>query len=117
MEEDWIGREVAIGDEVRIEILQTCGRCVMVTHPQDELPKDKDVLSTVARRNDNNLGVLGRVKQPGTVSVGDDVRVGLAGNFVKRFLRRTIGREDLEIGLGIGCPIECADLVERPSSG
>jgi uncharacterized protein len=73
IEEGWVGQRVSIGGTVEIEVLKPCGRCVMVTHAQDELPKDRAVLQTVARRNDNNLGVLGTVITPGAVALGDEV--------------------------------------------
>lgn len=71
VEQEWVGRRVKIGAEVVIDIIKPCGRCVMVTHAQDELPQDKKVLQTVARRNENNLGVLARVAAGGRVRLGD----------------------------------------------
>lgn len=71
VEQEWVGRRVKIGAEVEIDIIKPCGRCVMVTHAQDELPQDKKVLQTVARRNENNLGVLARVVSGGRVRLGD----------------------------------------------
>jgi uncharacterized protein YcbX len=40
VENDWIGRTVAIGDNVCLAITQPCPRCVMITLPQGDLPKD-----------------------------------------------------------------------------
>ena len=71
VEEEWVGRRVKIGSEVEIDVIKPCGRCVMVTHAQDELPRDKKVLQTVARRNENNLGVLATVVAGGRVRLGD----------------------------------------------
>lgn len=75
VEETWTGKEVAIGGSLKVEVLKPCSRCVMVTHEQDDLPKERAVLQTVARKNDNNLGVLARVVAGGPVSVGDEVVV------------------------------------------
>ena len=72
VEETWTGKEVAIGKSLKVEVLKPCSRCVMVTHGQDELPKERAVLQTVARKNDNNLGVLATVVNEGPVSVGDE---------------------------------------------
>ena len=38
---------------------------------QEELPRQRGVLRTIARVNDNKLGVVGSVVSPGRVSVGD----------------------------------------------
>ncbi|HYN35428.1 MAG TPA: MOSC domain-containing protein, partial [Actinomycetota bacterium] len=71
VEQEWVGRRVEIGAELKVDIIKPCGRCVMVTHAQDELPQDKKVLQTVARKNENKLGVLARVVAGGRVRLGD----------------------------------------------
>ena len=75
VEERWVGRQVLIGADLVLEVLKPCSRCVMVTLPQEELARDKSILQTVARRNDNNLGVLAKVIEGGRVEVGDELRV------------------------------------------
>jgi uncharacterized protein YcbX len=72
-ENDWIGRTVAIGDEVRLAITGPCPRCVMVTLPQGDLPKDSGILRTAAQHNGVNVGVYGSVTSGGTVRRGDPV--------------------------------------------
>jgi uncharacterized protein YcbX len=47
-ENDWIGRTVAIGDEVRLRVTGSCPRCVMITLPQGDLPKDAGILPTAS---------------------------------------------------------------------
>jgi uncharacterized protein len=42
-ENDWIGHTVAIGGNVRLAITEPCTRCVMITLPQDDLPKDSGI--------------------------------------------------------------------------
>src|SRR2546429_1320811 len=42
-ENAWIGHTLAIGDEVRLRITGPCGRCVMTTLAQGELPKDSEI--------------------------------------------------------------------------
>jgi uncharacterized protein YcbX len=74
-ENGWVGRTLALGDEVRIEVDGRCVRCVMTTLAQDELPRDKSVLDTVVRENDRRVGVLGVVVRGGTVCPGDRVRL------------------------------------------
>jgi hypothetical protein len=52
VENDWIGRTLAIGDEVRLRITGPCPRCVMTTLPQGDLPKDAGILRTAAQNNE-----------------------------------------------------------------
>lgn len=76
VENDWIGETVAIGDEVRLKITGPCGRCVMTTLAQGDLPKDPGILRTAAQHNDAKVGVYGDVAVGGTIRRGDSVRVG-----------------------------------------
>jgi uncharacterized protein YcbX len=73
VENDWIGRTLAIGDEVRLRITGPCPRCVMTTLPQGDLPKDAGILRTAAQNNQANVGVYADVVKGGTVRRGDDV--------------------------------------------
>lgn len=74
-ENDWVGREVAIGDLVRLRVFMTTGRCVMTTLPQFDLPHDSGILRAVARHNDAAVGVYAEVLSGGTVCRGDVVTV------------------------------------------
>ena len=73
VENDWIGRTLAIGDEVRLRITGPCPRCVMTTLAQGDLPKDAGILRTAAQNNEANVGVYADVVKSGTVRRGDDV--------------------------------------------
>src|SRR5216110_102145 len=73
VENDWIGHTVAIGDDVRLAITGPCSRCVMITLPQGDLPKDSGVLRTAAQHNQANVGVYANVVKGGTVRRGDEV--------------------------------------------
>ncbi len=73
VENDWIGRTLAIGDEVRLRVTGPCPRCVMTTLPQGDLPKDAGILRTAAQNNEANVGVYADVVKGGTVRRGDDV--------------------------------------------
>jgi uncharacterized protein YcbX len=75
VEDDWVGKTLVIGDEVRIDITELCPRCVMTTLPQGDLPKDPGILRTAAQHNQVNVGVYGAVLQGGTIRRGDQVRV------------------------------------------
>jgi uncharacterized protein YcbX len=74
-ENEWVGRQVAIGDSVRLEVFQTTGRCVMTTLPQFDLPKDPGILRAAVAHNDAAVGVYADVLTGGTVRRGDVVRV------------------------------------------
>jgi uncharacterized protein len=74
-ENDWAGRTVRLGDEVRLAISQPCPRCVMTTVSQGDLPKDPDILRTIVQRNAGNVGVLASVLRGGRIRRGDAVIV------------------------------------------
>jgi uncharacterized protein YcbX len=73
VENDWIGRTVLIGDTVRLAITEPCPRCVMITLPQGDLPKDSEILRTAAQHNAVNVGVYASVVNGGTIRRGDPV--------------------------------------------
>ena len=73
VENDWIDRTVAIGDEVRLRISGPCPRCVMTTLPQGDLPRDAGILRTAARHNQANVGVYADVLAGGVIRRGDRV--------------------------------------------
>ena len=82
VENDWVGRELAIGDGVRLSVALPDPRCVMTTLAQDELPRDTDVLRTLVQHNRVQVGDAGRfpcagvyavVQAPGAVRTGDRV--------------------------------------------
>lgn len=75
VENGWIGRTIAIGDEVRIKITEPCPRCVMTTLPQGDLPKDPGILRTAAQHNDVHVGVYASVLRGGSIRRGDEVRL------------------------------------------
>jgi len=74
IEDAWIGHTLAIGDEVRVSVTGHCGRCVMTTLPQGDLPGDPGILRTAARHNQVRVGVYAAVVRGGTIHRGDPVR-------------------------------------------
>ena len=75
VEQTWIGHTLAIGNKVRLKITIPCGRCVMTTLAQGNLPKDSGILRTVVQHNQGHVGVYAAVVQGGTIMRGDRVRV------------------------------------------
>src|SRR5262249_44125699 len=84
VENGWVGHELQLGDETRVNVALLDPRCVMTTLAQDDLPQDTDVLRTLVRHNRMQVGDLGQfpcagvyavVATPGTVRTGDHVSV------------------------------------------
>ena len=75
VENAWIGRTLAIGDSVRLSITGPCGRCVMTTLAQADLPADPGILRTAAQHNKVNVGIYATVERGGSIRRGDAVRV------------------------------------------
>ena len=73
VEAGWVGKTLAIGDEVRVKVFRECGRCVMTTLPQPELESDTGVLATIMRHNRGKLGVYASVVTGGLVRKGDRI--------------------------------------------
>jgi uncharacterized protein YcbX len=73
-EQDWIGRDLRIGD-ARISIAMECPRCVMTTHGFADLPRDPGVMRALVKEAAGNLGVYARVETPGRVRVGDPIEL------------------------------------------
>jgi uncharacterized protein len=74
MEQSWIGKTVKIGD-AQLAITGSCGRCVMTTLAQGELPKDNGILRTAVQHNEGNVGVYAKIVQGGTIKRGDRLAV------------------------------------------
>jgi len=75
VENDWVGREIAIGPRVRLRVTMATGRCVMTTLPQGDLPHDRGILRTAAQHNDAHVGVYAEVLAGGLVKRGDAIAV------------------------------------------
>ncbi len=75
VEQNWIGRTLALGSEVRLEVTGPCSRCVMTTLPQADLPRDPGILRTSVQHSQGNVGIYARVLRGGTLRRGDAVRL------------------------------------------
>jgi uncharacterized protein YcbX len=75
VENGWIGRTLAIGDAVRLSVTAPCGRCVMTTLAQGDLPQDSGILRTAAQHNHVIVGVYATVERGGTIHRGDAIRI------------------------------------------
>ncbi len=75
VESAWVGKTMAIGNEVTLKITDHCPRCVMTTLPQSDLPKDTDILKTAAQHNAAHVGVYAEVIKAGTIKCNDTVSI------------------------------------------
>jgi uncharacterized protein YcbX len=73
VEEEWIGRRVACGPDVILEVVARTQRCVMVTLAQPGVAEAPDVLRHLAGESDACFGVYARVVRSGVVRRGDEV--------------------------------------------
>ncbi len=69
----WVGKNVTIGEDVLLRVTAPCTRCVMITLPQGDLPRDLGILRTVARYNQVYAGVYAAVERSGNIKRGDPV--------------------------------------------
>ncbi len=75
VENSWVGKNITIGEEILLKVIQPCTRCIMITLPQSDLPKDLGILKTVAKYNQVNVGVYASIYRGGTIRRGDSVRI------------------------------------------
>ncbi len=80
-EDTWLGREVAVGDELRVRVEMLDPRCAITTLNPDTGERDMDTPRLIlgyrpdVSGNGACFGVYGSVVAPGSVSVGDAVKV------------------------------------------
>ncbi|HEY1915447.1 MAG TPA: MOSC N-terminal beta barrel domain-containing protein [Streptosporangiaceae bacterium] len=83
-ENDWVGRHVAIGGQVRLEIFLPTPRCAIPTLAHGRDTGNPQVLRALARSNRIDIdgfglqtcaGVYAKVVRPGQIRAGDEVRL------------------------------------------
>ncbi|HMT61830.1 MAG TPA: MOSC domain-containing protein, partial [Microthrixaceae bacterium] len=75
VEQTWIGRSLRVGT-AELAVVMACPRCVMPTRAVGELAEDRSVLRRIVRDANQNFGVYATVVRPGTIAVGQTVRLG-----------------------------------------
>ena len=81
VENDWIGRTLAIGDDAQVFVALPDPRCVMPSLEQEDLPRDPRILKALARHNRIDVagslypcaGVYAVAGATGTIRAGDSV--------------------------------------------
>ncbi len=74
-EHEWAGKVLSIGSEVKLKITGDCGRCVMTTLSQGDLPRDTGILKAAAKHNQARVGVYASVLQSGVIRTGDTIQI------------------------------------------
>jgi uncharacterized protein len=83
-ENDWLGRDLRVGDELVLRVIARTPRCAVPTLAHGGLPRDTEALRAVARHNrvrpmpgvdpEPCAGVYAEVLHPGRIMAGDQVR-------------------------------------------
>ena len=68
------GRRLRIGATV-VQLEMRCPRCVMTTHPFDDLPRDVGIMRSLVQTTNGSLGIYASIIEPGVVRQGDDVEL------------------------------------------
>ena len=79
-EDNWIGSELVIGGEVRVQLGPGMPRCVMVDQPQSGVSAEPKTLKLLGTHHNTNLGLQAHTIRTGMVRIGD--RVVLRGQQV-----------------------------------
>lgn len=75
VEDDWVGRSLAVGRGLVLAVRATMPRCVMVTLPQRGVAGDGALLQTITAANEGDLGIVADVVVPGEIRLGDEARL------------------------------------------
>jgi uncharacterized protein len=72
-EDGWVGRPLAVGEAVVLQVVVPTERCAVTTFDPDSLERDERVLAALAARRENLFGVYAQVLRPGWIATGDAV--------------------------------------------
>ncbi len=71
-EQSWIGQTLDMGG-AKLACTATTPRCGAITRAQRDFGADTQVLRTVVKHAEQNLGIYGRAAEPGILNAGDEV--------------------------------------------
>jgi uncharacterized protein YcbX len=74
-EEEWLGRDLLIGDQVMLRPRRRLTRCVMIDLAQEDVPKHGRLLRTVAEQHDMTFGVWATVEGTGRIALHDRIQL------------------------------------------
>ncbi|UGB28848.1 MOSC domain-containing protein [Metabacillus sp. B2-18] len=75
IEEEWLGKRIKIGNEVEIEFVGHCKRCMIITVDPENAERDPSLHKTVIKERNNHFGVYASVIKTGDIYVGDEVQL------------------------------------------
>lgn len=73
VEQTWVGKYLKIGEEVLIQFVKPCERCMIITVDPKTGEKQPELLKKVAKEHKNFFGMYARVIQAGNISAKDPV--------------------------------------------
>jgi uncharacterized protein YcbX len=80
LEQSWIGQTLSVGNVV-LAGSEPCVRCAFTSLAQEPgIPFDKRVHSAISQRLESHLGIYCTVVKPGSVEVGDEVRLAVTAS-------------------------------------
>lgn len=71
----WAGAEIALAGGVRLRVDGVCERCAIPTRDPDTQEKWPELLKHLTAAHGQDFGVLARVRTPGRVHAGEEVRI------------------------------------------
>lgn len=72
VEQGWLGKNLIIGEST-VNCNATTPRCGAVTKGQQNLETNTEILRTIVKKTEQNLGAYGAILKSGNLQVGDDV--------------------------------------------
>ncbi|MFD1020736.1 MOSC domain-containing protein [Thalassobacillus hwangdonensis] len=73
IEDAWFGKTLRIGDEVELQVLRHCERCMIITVDPENAERDPELLKKIVERRNNHFGVYAKVLKTGKIHAGDEV--------------------------------------------
>jgi uncharacterized protein YcbX len=71
----WEGAEIALAGGVRLRVDAVCERCAIPTRDPDTQEKWPELLKHLTAAHGQDFGVLARVRTPGRIQAGEQVRI------------------------------------------
>ncbi|WP_080848605.1 MOSC domain-containing protein [Cytobacillus gottheilii] len=75
IEEEWFGKRIRIGNEVEIELVRYCKRCMIITVDPVSSKRDSSLHKAVIKERNNHFGVYASVIKTGNIQVNDEVHL------------------------------------------
>ena len=75
VEKEWEGKTLQIGQEVKIEVIKPCERCMIITVDPKTGTKQPALLKKLVKEHHNLFGMYARVVETGRIHNGDAVTI------------------------------------------